>query len=112
MASGYVVAAFLETAGLIGLVIAAFKMRTERLAKVNELRSFLHSGQTSVSAPDLSGPRRRAGLGQRVIDVPFIPGRHAAQPLQASPARSALERAVVRGSQGLQSVHLSPLSAG
>ena len=50
MGPGYVVAAVLETSGLIGLVVGGFVLRAERQARVADLRDFLRSGQSSLSA--------------------------------------------------------------
>ena len=112
MASGYVVAAFLETAGLIGLVIAAFKIRAERQVKVAELRSFLRSGQMSSSGPAFSGAARGTGSGSHVMAVPFAPNRSRAAETRPSAARSALSRAFVRGGSSLTAELGATVSAG
>lgn len=109
MASGYVVAAILEMAGLTGLVIAAFRLRGERLAKSTDLRSFLLSGH--IPASELPSPPRWARPDARVIAVPvLLELSSGAAP--DSPARSALRRAVLRAGPGHQSGRPAPLNAG
>ena len=112
MASGYVVAALLETAGLIGLVIAAFKIRAERQAKAAELRSFLRSGQMPSSVPAASGVHWGAAAGRHDIAVPFAPDRSRAAGTRPSNARSALSRAVVRGGLTVATERVAIVSAG
>ena len=94
MGPGYVVAAVFETAGLIGLTVAASVMRAERQARVAELRSFLRSGQAALSASGSIVPTRWGWAAPRVIDVPVVTHRRdAGQPLDSA-ARSALTRAI------------------
>jgi hypothetical protein len=110
MASGYVVAAFLEAAGLVGLVIAVLKMRTERRAKAVELRSFLRSGL--IPAADIVGARRLTEGASRAVAVPFTPSRGSGSPAHPSAARSALERAIVRGGPAPRKILTNAISAG
>jgi hypothetical protein len=112
MASGYVVAAFLEAAGLIGLVIAVFKIRAERQAKVAELRSYLRSGQIAPSAANAFGSQRPTGSGRRVVAVPFAPDRTRTLDAQVSAARTALSRAIAPGERGSRSKLAAAISAG
>ena len=90
------VAALLEGAGLCGLVVAAFVMRRERLARVAELRTVLRSGQSPVAVVS-PAVRSRWRLGApRIVSVPVIvPPRGATGP-RGSAARSALGRAFVQ----------------
>lgn len=110
MASGFVIAAILETAGLIGLVLACIRIRAERRAKAAELRNFLRSGQ-SVSAPVEIGSAHHRRTA-RLVTVPYAMGRDRAGPSRDSVARSALRRALVPGSQPFHPDHTLPLSAG
>ncbi|MGU3668722.1 hypothetical protein ACLBX9_31470 [Methylobacterium sp. A49B] len=112
MASGYVVAAFLEAAGLIGLVIAAIKIRAERQAKVAELRSYLRSGQIAPSAANPLGSPRIAGSGGRVVAVPFAPDQTRTLDAQVSAARSALRRAITPGERRVRAHLGAAVSAG
>ncbi|SDM42629.1 hypothetical protein SAMN05216360_10258 [Methylobacterium phyllostachyos] len=112
MASGYVVSAVLEAAGLIGLVIALIKIRAERRAKAAELRSFLRSGQGALASFDGALMRRHADVTARVVVVPFAPERGTARPARDSAARSALKRAVAHGNRSFRSEPTIPLSAG
>lgn len=112
MASGYVVAAFLEAAGLIGLVIAVFRMRAEKLAKAAELRGFLRSGQTSLSTLEPAGLRRPTASSARLMAVPFERCSRSAGSTPDSAARSALRRAIVRSGQDLRPAMCAPVSAG
>ena len=112
MASGYVVAALLEMAGLIGLVIAAFKIRAERQAKAAELRSFLRSGQMSSSGQASSGAHRGAASGRHDIAIPFAPDRSRAAGIRPSNARAALSRAVARGGSTVATERGAIVSAG
>lgn len=111
MASGYVIAALLEAAGLIGLVVALITIRVERQAKAAELRRFLRSGQT-VAAPRALGGYRRTASESRVVTIPYAAGRgRSGSPHDAS-ARSALRRAVARGGRPIEPERALPLSAG
>jgi len=112
MASGYVVSAVLELAGLIGLMIALIKMRAERRAKVAELRGFLRSGQGALAGLDGTLTRRYADSTARVVVVPYARERSTPRPAQDSAARSALKRAVAHGSRSFESEFTTPLSAG
>ena len=112
MASGYVVAAFLETAGLIGLVIAAIRMRAERRAKAEELRGFLRSGQRSSSNIGVVEPRWTAMFGPRLSAIPVVPSRGQARPQRDSAARSALGRAIIRTTHRASPDLAAPISAG
>ncbi len=94
MASGYVIAAVLEAAGLIGLAIALVTMRAERRAKAAELRSFLRSGQSVSPAFDTVGSSRKAASETRVIAIPYTSKRAAGAPAPETAARSALGRAI------------------
>ncbi|MCJ2133490.1 hypothetical protein MKK69_05320 [Methylobacterium sp. J-026] len=94
MASGYVIAAVLEAAGLIGLAIALVTMRAERRAKAAELRSFLRSGQSASSAFDTAGSYRQTDSGTRVIAIPYTSKRRDGVPAPETAARSALGRAI------------------
>lgn len=96
MGPGYVVAALLEVAGLSGIVLASFVMRTERRARVAELRSFLLSGQISVTSPAPVVQNRWFSPASRVVNIPVAPkGRDDGRP-RDSAARSALTRAFAR----------------
>jgi hypothetical protein len=112
MASGYVIAAVLELAGLFGLVLALFRIQAERRTKAAELRSFLRSGQGGSSALDIGALRRRTDYGARVVTVPATAARSGAVANRDSAARSALRRAVLRRGQRFQSDRTVPLSAG
>jgi hypothetical protein len=112
MASGYVVAAFLEAAGLIGLVCAAFTMRAERRAKAAELRGFLRSGQISSASLGVAEPRRAVLFGSRLSAISVVPGRDRAKPQPDSAARSALGRAILRTAQANGPDLTDPISAG
>lgn len=112
MASGYVVAALLETAGLIGLVIAAIRMRAERQARAAELRGFLRSGQSSSSHLGVAEPRRTALSGSGLSAIPVVPSRGQARPQRDSAARSALGRAIIRTAQRASPDLAAPISAG
>jgi hypothetical protein len=112
MASGYVVAAFLELAGLVGLVVAAVRMRTERQEKAAELRGFLRSGQSASSSLGTAEPRRAALFGSRLSAIPVVPSRGFAGPQRDSAARSALGRAIIRTAHRTSSDLTAPLSAG
>lgn len=109
MASGYVVAAFLEAAGLVGLVIAVLRIRTERQAKAAELRSFLRSGQIPSAT---AGTPRRVDFASHAVAVPFTPGRGSGLQGRPSAARSALGRAIVRGGPTLPAHLTGAISAG
>lgn len=112
MALGYVIAALLEVAGLIGLVCALVRIRAEHRVRAAELRGFLRSGQ-SVSGPlDTGGSRRRTAGDARVVTIPYAQGRDRAGPPRDSAARSALRRAVARGGQRFQPDRTRPISAG
>lgn len=110
MASGYVVAAILEAAGLIGLVIALVNIQTERRARAAELRGFLRSGQTSGPASDATGPRWPMRFGARVVVLPVAPG--GMTPRHESAARAALGRAILRSGQQVRPDFAAPVSAG
>ena len=110
MASGYVIAALLETAGLIGLVIAAVKIRAERQAKAGELRSFLRSGQLPPSIPVLVRSRWTSATGGRTLTLQATSGRTPAA--GESTARSALGRAIVRSGRAVRDDLGGPVSAG
>jgi hypothetical protein len=112
MASGYVVAAFLETAGLIGLVIAAVRMRAERQAKAADLRGFLRSGQSSSSNLGVAEPRRTALFGSRLSAIPVVPSRGHTRPQRDSAARSALGRAIIHTAHRASPDLTAPISAG
>ncbi|MCJ2088191.1 hypothetical protein MKK88_19710 [Methylobacterium sp. E-005] len=112
MASGYVIAALLEAAGVISLVFALIKIRAERRAKAAELRSFLRSGQSGAATLNVGGAQRRAVSGSRVVTVPYAAGRGRAGPLHDSAARSALRRAIARGGQHVHPGRVLPISAG
>jgi hypothetical protein len=111
MAPGYVVAAFLEAAGVIGLVVALLKMRTERQSKVADLRSYLRSGLIPSAALDLSGSRLRADHASRGLAIPFAPERSGAQS-QPSAAREALGRAIARGGSSRRVERGAAITAG
>ncbi|MCJ2062068.1 hypothetical protein MKK63_05050 [Methylobacterium sp. J-088] len=112
MASGYVVAAILETAGLVGLVLALVRIQAERRAKVAELRSFLRSGQTGSAAGDHGGSHHRAAFGTRVVAVPYAAAPGLTGPTRDTAARSALRRAIARGGQQFHADTAVPISAG
>lgn len=112
MASGYVVAALLETAGLIGLMIAALKIRSERQMKAAELRCFLHSGQIASPGAAIGGPQRLSGSGRRNAAIPFAPSRDRVADPRPSTARSALSRAIARGEASVRANVAAPISAG
>jgi hypothetical protein len=112
MASGYVVAALLEAAGLIGLVIATLTMRAERRAKAAELRGFLRSGQASTTGVTVPEARRHATPGTRFVLLAVPPRSGTAMPHQASAARSALGRAIVGGARRIQPDLTASISAG
>ncbi|MGH1591080.1 hypothetical protein ACRBEV_25335 [Methylobacterium phyllosphaerae] len=104
MASGYVVAAFLELVGLAGLVIAVLRMRTERQARSAELRSFLRSGH--MPAAGVVGSQ--TDVASRVVAILFNPARDSAEPVRPSAARTALGRAIPTLRNGLSAA----ISAG
>lgn len=110
MAAGYVVAAFLEAAGLVGLVIAVLKMRTERQARAAELRSFLRSGQ--IPTVDTAGMRRLAGSASRATVVPYTSGRGDGATARPSAARAALGRAFTSGGPAPGAGLTGAISAG
>ncbi|WCS25962.1 hypothetical protein LOK46_03745 [Methylobacterium sp. NMS14P] len=110
MAAGYVVAAFLEAAGLVGLVIAVLKMRTERQARAAELRSFLRSGQ--IPTVDTAGTRRPADTAARAVAVPYTSGRDDGSAARPSPARAALGRAFMSGGAAPRAGLTGAISAG
>ncbi|MEE7504273.1 hypothetical protein ACLBXO_19635 [Methylobacterium sp. C33D] len=110
MAAGYVVAAFLEAAGLVGLAIALLRMRTERRARVAELRSFLRSGQ--IPTFDLAGTRRPADAAARAIAVPYTATRGDASAAKPSAARAALGRAFMPGGAAPRAGLADAISAG
>ncbi|MEL6063829.1 MULTISPECIES: hypothetical protein [unclassified Methylobacterium] len=112
MASGYVIAALLEAAGLIGLALALVKLRAEREAKAAELRSFLRSGQSISTASDTTGSHRRTVFGSRVTTIPYAEETGRAEPACESAARAALRRAIARGGQRFHTEHALPISAG
>ena len=112
MALGYVIAALLEAAGLIGLVVALIKIAAERRAKAAELRSFLRSGQSASTPLDLGSGHRRNARGARVVSVPYATGRDRTGPPRDSAARSALRRAVARGGRPFQPDRTRPITAG
>lgn len=110
MASGYVLAAFLETTGLIGLVIAALKIRAERRAKAAELRDFLRSGQMpSASAASIGSHR---APGRRIAAVTVAPARSRNAEARQSSARSALSRAIAQSGTALRTEFGTRVSAG
>ena len=111
MASGYVVAALLETAGLIGLVIAVLKIRSERQLKAADLRSFLRSGDIASSAA-VGGSHRVSRSGRCSDAVPFVPGRCRVGDSRPSTARSALGRAIARGEGSARATVAASISAG
>ena len=113
MALGYVIAALLEAAGLIGLALALVRIRAERAEKAAGLRSFLRSGQSTLAPPDSGSVRRRFTAGTRVIAIPYAikPG-HGSGPTGHSAARSALQRAIARNGQRFQATRGIRLSAG
>ncbi|WP_457105755.1 hypothetical protein [Methylobacterium sp. P5_C11] len=98
------VAAFLELVGLVGLVIAVLRMRTERQARSAELRSFLRSGQM----PATGAVGSHTDVASRVIAIPFDPARGSAEPARPSAARAALGRAIPTLRNGLSAA----ISAG
>ncbi len=110
MAAGYVVAAFLEAAGLAGLVIAVLKMRTERRARAADLRSFLRSGQIPIV--EIGGTRRPADAAARLIAVPYTTGRGGAPEARPSAARAALGRAFTSGGAAPRAGLIGAISAG
>jgi hypothetical protein len=61
MAPGYVIAACLEGAGAIGIVVALFRLHREQRAKAAELARFLRSGQV----PDVRLPKPRPAATAR-----------------------------------------------
>lgn len=113
MASGYVIAALLEAAGLIGLALALIRIRAEREEKAAELRSFLRSGQSTLAPPDSGSARRRFTVGTRVIAIPYATNSGPSSgPTGHSAARSALQRAIARNGQRFQATRGVRLSAG
>lgn len=96
MGPGYVVAALLEGAGLSGLVVAAFVMRTERMARVAELRTVLRTGQSSTAVVKPAVPRRWRMGAPRIVSVPVVMQPRGATRPRESAARSALGRAFVQ----------------
>ncbi|MDP4003457.1 hypothetical protein [Methylobacterium sp. NEAU K] len=112
MGPGYVVAAFLEAAGLIGLVVAAVVMRTEHRAKAAELRSFLRSGQMPLPASGSASASRWGQAAPRIIDIPVVPHRRDGAQGHDSAARSALGRAIARGDRRSRPGLTTPISAG
>ncbi|MEE7447279.1 hypothetical protein MRF4_05340 [Methylobacterium radiotolerans] len=110
MAAGYVVAAFLEAAGLVGLVIAVLKMRTERQARAADLRSFLRSGQSPTI--DTAGMRRPADAASRATVVPYTTGRGDGSAAGPSAARAALGRAFMTGGAAPRAGLSGAISAG
>ena len=112
MASGYVIAAFLEAAGLIGLVVALVRIQAERRAKAAELRSFLRSGQSTSSSSIDGGSHHWAVFGPRVVTVPYAVATGRTGPTRKSAARSALRRAIARGGQRFHADANVQISAG
>lgn len=112
MALGYVVAAILETAGLVGLVLALLRIQAERRAKVAELRSFLRSGQTVSTPRDIAGSHHRAAFGTRVVAIPYAAESGRTVPTRDTAARSALRRAIARGGQRFHADAAVSISAG
>jgi hypothetical protein len=113
MGPGYVVAVLLEVAGLSGIVVAAFAMRTERKARVAELRSFLLSGQTSVAVPTPVAQNRWFSPTPRVVNVPVATQQRRDGRPQETAARSALGRAFARhGSTEMGGMVAASISAG
>lgn len=112
MASGYVIAALLEAAGLTGLVLALVKIRAERRIKAAELRSFLRSGQSGSPALDISGAHRRTDGRARVVAIPSTTGFNSTALNRGSAAHSALRRAITSGGQPFRADQTIPLSAG
>lgn len=112
MGPGYVAAVLLEVAGLSGIVVAAFVIRTERRARVAELRSFLLSGQIPVTGPIPVSQRLWFSPGPRVVNVPVAQGRDHRRPRESA-ARSALGRAFARhGSTEMGGMVAASISAG
>jgi hypothetical protein len=110
MAPGYVIALALETAGVLGLLLALFVMRAERRARSAQLRGFLRSGSSGASSA-VAAPRPTAGgrpPAVRVVDQPIAPGRGAG--VAGSAARTALHRVLLP--RTVDSVGSHSLSAG
>ncbi|SFM69697.1 hypothetical protein [Methylobacterium pseudosasicola] len=112
MGPGYVVAAVFETSGLIGLVVGGLVLRAERQARVADLRDFLRSGQSALSASGLASPSRWRGGASRVVNVPVGAHRRGAGQSRESVARSALGRAIGQSNIRTAPRRMAPINAG
>lgn len=90
MAWGYVIALALEAAGLLGLVVGALRLRTERRARAAELRGLLLTGHAAIVTS--TGARLTAGA---VAPRRIVVATKATHPtLDSFAARTALHRAL------------------
>jgi hypothetical protein len=90
MALGYVIALALEATGLLGLVVGALRLRTERRARAAELRGLLLTGHAAIVTSTGGRTGANAPAPRRIVVPP--PATHPA--LDSLAARTALHRAL------------------